>query len=89
MNNQFQNYGTGYGLVRPRTSVFIMPIDTAPIKIEPEPPRQFEARMLKQYREKSYPLGKTKRGFKKWLKRKLTNIACCKTFKQALRKYKV
>lgn len=88
MNNRFEYiaHTPGYGLIRPRTSIFMMPVDTAPIEVKPEPPRQFGARMHKQYREKGYPLGKTKRGFKKWVKGRLLKALDCKSFKQALRK---
>ena len=87
IHSRFEYYG--YALVRPPASIVLSVADTSPsLKIKPEPPRQFAARMLKLYRDKGHPLGKTKRGFKKWIKRKFVKALGYKTFNQAVRKYK-
>lgn len=88
-SNRFDYYG-GFPVINPPAAVFITPvIDAAPVEIKREAPGEFQSRMLRRYREKGYPLGKTKRGFKKWLKNLLVKALGCKSFKAALRKYKI
>ncbi|MBS1793638.1 MAG: hypothetical protein JSS81_07285 [Acidobacteria bacterium] len=89
--NRFDYYAYRYGypVIKQPPPLILTTVETAPIKYEPEPPKQFISRMLGLYRRKGYPLGKTRRGFKKWLKRMILKAVGCKSIRAAKRKYKI
>lgn len=91
MNNCFEhrysNYVMGYAVVPPRPAIVLNVIDSFP-PIQVENKKGDVSHLIKLYRDKGYPLGKSRRGIKKYLKKRLLNALDCKSYNEFVRKYK-
>lgn len=57
----------GLALMQPKSILVLNTVDTSPIETSNEPEL---LRNVKLYKKLGYPLGKSKKGLKKWLRRR-------------------
>ena len=79
------NIYTGLAIQKPRF-VVSSTLSDEPVKVNGRAVLEHNIRL---YRQKGYPLGKSKRGIKKWLKKRFLKALQCKTYNQAMRKRKI
>jgi hypothetical protein len=81
------SYGWRGGLMIARESrlVVLSVTDTAPLDFKPG--GGGTAHLVELYRARGYPLGKNRKGLKKYLKRILLKALNCKSANEARRKY--
>lgn len=84
MYNARFNHFSGYAIAKPQ-AVIVTAIDTAPLDYKPS---RDISHLVKLYRDRGYPLGKSRKGLKKYLKRMLLKALGCKTYNQAMRNAK-
>lgn len=86
MNLRSEYYGhyNGYAVIKPQPMVIVSTIDDAPAW----KPTGDISHLIKLYRDRGYPLGKSRKGIKKYLKRILLKALGCKSYNEAMRKSK-